>query len=153
MVGQRWIAVICFAFNMGCGAAPAQAQQTAPMSNPVFAQPVTLRGRLGGDVVQMQLQPKKEDMDSVEGSYFVFGGKRNHGNRILLAGEVSRNKVSMEESEDGVDVSGQWDGELNGTTFRGVWQSDDGKLSLDFSLELVSDDRKPMKKIAQHNKK
>lgn len=116
----------------------AQAQQPAPMSNPVFAKPQLLRGKLGKDTVQMQLQPKTEDIDSVEGSYIVLGGKRNHGNKILLAGEINANKLSMEESEDGVDVSGQWDGELTGTTLRGVWQSDDGKISQNFVLELVA---------------
>lgn len=116
----------------------AQAQQPAPLSNSVFAKPLLLRGKLGKDAVQMQLQPKVEDIDSVEGSYRVLGDKRNHGNKILLAGEINANKLSMEESEDGVDVSGQWDGELTGTTLRGVWQSDDGKISQNFVLELVN---------------
>ncbi|MDO8652993.1 MAG: hypothetical protein Q7R66_12460 [Undibacterium sp.] len=116
----------------------AQAQQPTPISNSVFAKPLLLRGKLGKDAVQMQLQPKVEDIDSVEGSYRVLGDKNNHGNKILLAGEINANKLSMEESEDGVDVSGQWDGELTGTTLRGVWQSDDGKISQNFVLELVN---------------
>ncbi|CAN5877622.1 hypothetical protein BH11PSE12_BH11PSE12_19110 [soil metagenome] len=118
-------------------ALPLHSEPVAPMSNAVFAKPVQLRGKLGGDTVQMLLQPKTEDIDSVEGSYIVFGGKRNHGSKILLAGEVSGNKLTMEESEDGVDVSGQWDGELKGNTLRGIWQSDDGKITHEFVLELV----------------
>ena len=102
----------------------------------VFAKPVVLRGSLGNDQVEMQLRPKLDEPDSVEGSYIVFNGKRNHGNKIVVAGEVSGTKVTMEESEDGVDVCGQWDGVLHGSSFRGVWQSDDGKTKLDFNLEI-----------------
>ena len=109
----------------------------APAVVNIFSKPIQLRGKLGKDQVQMRLQPKLEDADSVEGSYIVAGGKRNGGQKILLAGEVSGNKLTMEESEDGVDVSGQWDGELHGHTLRGVWQSDDGKRSEDFVLELM----------------
>ncbi|MES2040562.1 MAG: hypothetical protein V4495_22315 [Pseudomonadota bacterium] len=109
----------------------------APMSNPFFAGAIELRGTMGSDKIRMHIQPKPEDRDSVEGSYVVAGGKRNHGKKILLAGEVSKNKLSMEESEDGVDVSGQWDGELKDNVIRGVWQSDDGKVSKEFVLELL----------------
>ena len=118
-------------------AAKKTAIKFAPMSNPFFAQPIELSGKLGDDRVVMHLQPKTEDRDSVEGSYLLPGSKRNKGGKILLAGEIGGNKLSMEESEDGVDVSGQWDGELSGKTIRGVWQSDDGKLTKDFVLELI----------------
>ena len=121
------------AFSVNCYAV----DTLPPMSNPVFSKQIELRGKLGKDAVQMKLQPKLEDADSVEGSYLVQGGKRNHGNKILLAGEITGNKLTMEESEDGVDVSGQWDGELIGTSLRGTWQSDDGKRSESFALELV----------------
>ncbi|MFZ6779538.1 hypothetical protein ACO0LD_22135 [Undibacterium sp. Ji83W] len=107
------------------------------MSNPFFAGAIELRGTMGSDKIRMHIQPKTEDRDSVEGSYIVAGGKRNQGKKILLAGEVSKNKLSMEESEDGVDVSGQWDGELKDNVIRGVWQSDDGKVSKEFVLELL----------------
>lgn len=126
------------------------ATKFAPMSNPFFARPIELRGKLGDDKVVMHLQPKTEDMDSVEGSYQLPGSKRNKGNKILLAGEVGGNKLSMEESEDGVDVSGQWDGELSGKTIRGVWQSDDGKATKDFVLELL--EKKSAQKLSKQIK-
>lgn len=118
-----WFAAISF-----------QAQAANQVS--VFSKPVVLRGSLGSDQVEMQLRPKLDEPDSVEGSYIVFNGKRNHGNKIVVAGEVSGTKVTMEESEDGVDVCGQWDGVLHGSNFRGVWQSDDGQTKLDFNLEI-----------------
>lgn len=117
----------------------------APMSNPFFAGAIELRGTMGNDKIRMHIQPKPEDRDSVEGSYVVAGGKRNQGKKILLAGEVSKNKLSMEESEDGVDVSGQWDGELKDNIIRGVWQSDDGKVSKEFVLELLPSPKKQTK--------
>ncbi|MFZ6721090.1 hypothetical protein [Undibacterium sp. Ji49W] len=132
---------------------PVQAQPFAPMSNPQFAKPVELRGKLGDDKVTMHIQPKQEDRDSVEGNYVVAGGKRNHGNKILLAGEISGNKLSMEESEDGTDVSGQWDGELKDNVIRGVWQSDDGKVSKDFVLELIPPAKARKNKTAQPQSK
>ncbi|MFZ6640462.1 hypothetical protein ACO0LL_12015 [Undibacterium sp. TC4M20W] len=117
-------------------ASPA-ASRFAPMTNPFFAKEIEFQGKMGDDKIRMHLQPKTEDRDSVEGSYVVAGGKRNQGKKILLAGEVSGNKLSMEESEDGVDVSGQWDGELKDNVIRGIWQSDDGKVSKEFVLELL----------------
>jgi hypothetical protein len=120
-------------------AEPASIQTTrfAPMENPFFAREIEFQGKIGDDKIRMHLQPKTEDRDSVEGSYVVAGGKRNQGKKILLAGEVSGNKLSMEESEDGIDVSGQWDGELKDNAIRGIWQSDDGKVSKEFILELL----------------
>ncbi|MET3117561.1 hypothetical protein AAKU64_001779 [Undibacterium sp. GrIS 1.8] len=103
----------------------------------IFKEAQRWRGKLGEDVVEMRLQPKLEDIDSVEGDYIVFGGNRNKGNKILLAGEVNGTTLTMEESEDGVDVSGQWDGKLEGKILRGKWQSDDGKTIKDFILELM----------------
>lgn len=125
-------------------------QPAAPMSNSFFARQLDLVGKLGEDKVRMHLQPKKEDRDSVEGTYLLPGSKRNNGNKILLAGEIAGNKISMEESEDGVDVFGQWDGELNGNIIRGTWQSDDGKTSKNFELELLPESSR--KKLAMSSK-
>ncbi len=124
------------------------ASRFAPMANSFFAREIEFKGKMGDDKIRMHLQPKAEDRDSVEGSYVVAGGKRNQGKKILLAGEVSGNKLSMEESEDGVDVSGQWDGELKDNVIRGVWQSDDGKVSKEFVLELLSQPKSKKIKVA-----
>lgn len=121
---------------------------SAPLTAAPFAHPVVLRGKLGKDTVQMRLQPKVEDADSVEGEYFVFG----RGIKILLAGEVSGKTLTMEESEDGVDVSGQWDGKLDGKTLRGSWVSDDGSVSKEFILEIQTAVAQPVK-AARSSKK
>lgn len=146
IMGARQLSIGAFFLATLCQSALAEQAVVSPTPGAasIFSKPLQLRGKLGKDQVQMRLQPKLEDADSVEGSYMVAGGKRNSGQKILLAGEVSGNKLTMEESEDGVDVSGQWDGELQGHTLRGVWQSDDGKRSEDFVLELIS---VPVKKV------
>ncbi len=124
-------------------AAPASGTASGASSNTAtpFAAPVVLRGKLGNESVQMRLQPKVEDPDSVEGDYFVFG----KGSKILLAGEASGKALAMEESEDGIDVSGQWDGKLDGKTLRGTWVSDDGSISKEFSLDIQPAGAKPAK--------
>lgn len=128
------------------GAVQAQELQTGgAMSNPVFARAIELRGQLGAKQVRMHLQPKTEDRDSVEGSYVVVAGAQQ-SQKILLAGEVTTDRLSMEESVDGTDVSGQWDGDLQGQTVRGIWLSADGNVRQDFTLEIVNTDPQKTKK-------
>ncbi|MFZ6672329.1 hypothetical protein [Undibacterium sp. Xuan67W] len=128
------VALMCIVLSL---TALAQAQLVKAVTVSVLKQAHQWRGKLGDDTVQMRIQPKVEDIDSVEGDYLVIGSSRNKGNKILLAGEVTGDVLSMEESEDGVDVSGQWDGKLEGRVLRGKWQSDDGKVVKDFVLEMV----------------
>ncbi|MCU6433478.1 hypothetical protein LPB67_06740 [Undibacterium sp. Jales W-56] len=129
------VAVMCLASSSAVYAQAAPPAKSGGVA--ILKQLHQWRGKLGDDVVQMRLQPKVEDIDSVEGDYLVIGSSRNKGNKILLAGEVTGDVLSMEESEDGIDVSGQWDGKLEGKILRGKWQSDDGKVVKDFVLEMM----------------
>lgn len=134
------------------GTVQAQELQTGvAMSNPVFARAIELRGNLGAKQVRMHLQPKTEDRDSVEGSYIIVAGSQQ-SQKILLAGEVTADRLSMEESVDGTDVSGQWDGDLVGHTVHGIWLSADGNVRQDFALEIV-DTESPKKAKKTHSKK
>jgi len=140
-VGLSLIACLCI------GTVQAQELQTAgAMSNPVFARAIELRGHLGTKQVRMHLQPKTEDRDSVEGSYVVVAGTKQ-SQKILLAGEVTADRLSMEESVDGTDVSGQWDGDLQGQTVRGIWLSADGNIRQDFTLEIMNTEPQKTKKL------
>lgn len=94
--------------------------------------PVVMRGTLGGDNIQLTLKPK-EDEDGVSGDYFVFG----QSTRILLAGEVDQNDLAMEESRNGKDVSGQWEGSFSNGIFSGVWSDFDGTVTKPFSLKIT----------------
>lgn len=141
MLSVRLSLIVCLCI----GTVQAQELQTASaMSNPVFARAIELRGQLGAKQVRMHLQPKTEDRDSVEGSYVVAGAQQSQ--KILLAGEVTADRLSMEESVDGTDVSGQWDGDLQGQTVRGIWLSADGNVRQDFTLEIVNTDPQKTKK-------
>jgi hypothetical protein len=122
-------AAICLGLPVFVGAVQ---QEAASASKAIFARPVILRGTLGEAQMQASLRAKAE-MDGIEGEYFVFGGPGT----VLLAGEIEGEDVFLEESENGTDVSGQWDGKLAGDTITGEWQSADGKTKKPFSLKIV----------------
>lgn len=105
-----------------------------PVAAPaLFGKPVSLRGTLGAVQVQVNVRPKAEIDEGIEGEYFVFGRSQ----KILLAGELEGEDVFLEESENGTDVSGQWDGKHIGDTIQGIWLSADGLISKPFTLQVV----------------
>lgn len=129
-------AAICLGMTSAIGNAAQQEQTASPKT--IFASPVLLRGVLGDVQMQASLRPKTETDEGIEGEYFVFGGSGT----VLLAGEVDAEGVFLEESQNGVDVSGRWDGKLTGDTIAGEWQSVDGKVTKPFSLKIVRGDDK-----------
>lgn len=101
---------------------------------PLFVKPVFLRGTVGETNIQVNIRPKENIDEGLEGEYFIFG----HSPKILLAGEMEGNTLFMEESENGTDISGQWDGKLDGDTLTGTWMSADGLMTKPFSLKVIS---------------
>jgi hypothetical protein len=97
----------------------------------VLSKPVLLRGTLGAERVQISLKPKADE-DGLEGKYFVFGQSA----QILLAGEVDQNDLMMEESHNGKDVSGQWEGSFKNGLLSGTWSTLDGSVAKPFSLKV-----------------
>ena len=114
-------------------AGTAQAADASPAAGGIFARPVVLRGTLGDAQIQMKLQPKADPAEGIEGEYIVFG----RSGHILLAGETESSGLLMEESENGTDLSGQWEGQQDGAAVRGTWQSADGSVSKPFMLSPV----------------
>jgi len=106
---------------------------TSAAESQTVAKPLQLRGTLGDAQIQMRLQPKEDIADGWEGSYFRFG----HSLTVLLAGELEGGELALEESENGTDVSGQWNGTLRGDTLAGEWMSADGTVTKPFSLNVV----------------
>ena len=155
MIG--WLNKLVFGATMATGALAAPAPVIAPTvpmaQSPAAAllgQPATLRGTLGTTRIQMQLRLKVPIEDGIEGDYFLFGQTR----KILLAGETENDILTMEESENGTDISGQWDGKIDGHTIRGTWQSADGSISKPFELTItrgtaVASKKPPSKRIAR----
>jgi len=47
------------------------------------------------------------------------------------------NQLFMEESENGTNISGQWDGKLEGDSLVGSWMSADGTITKPFTLKAV----------------
>lgn len=106
-------------------AAPGSLQQL------LMSHTLVLRGQIDGRDIQLSLQPKKNE-DGVEGRYFFFGGSPE----ILVAGEVAGDDLLMEESLNGKDVSGQWEGHRQGQSITGTWSNADGSVSKPFALQL-----------------
>lgn len=128
-------------------ATPAAAA-AAPAIPALFLKPVFLRGTLGDAKVQVSIRPKADIGEGVEGEYFVFGRSL----KILLAGEIEGDALFMEESENGTDISGQWDGKLQGDTLSGKWTSADGASNKPFSLQVIANSAS-VKKISAKTKK
>ena len=116
-----------------CACIVAGGAQAADAAGGLFSRPVLLRGTLGEANIQMQVRPKDDPAEGIEGQYIVFG----RSGHILLAGETDADALLMEESENGTDVSGQWEGRQEGGEVRGTWQSADGSVSRPFVLRPV----------------
>jgi len=126
-------------YTLLCLGLLAGAAQAADASSGLFARPVVLRGTLGEARIQMQLRPKADPAEGLEGDYIVFG----RSGHILLAGETEADGLLMEESENGTDVSGQWEGRQDGASVRGTWQSADGSVSKPFVLKAIDAGARP----------
>jgi hypothetical protein len=99
----------------------------------LFARPVTLQGTLNGAPIRMELHLKPQETEALEGSYSTT----DQGARVLLAGEFEEDALMMEESVNGHDVSGLWDGVYDGLTLTGNWSSVDGSVSRPFILRIT----------------
>lgn len=132
----RFITVLLLAVSIGVTAAHAATTAEAAESagKMLFVKPVALRGTLGGEQIQVNLRTKAEIEDGIEGDYFRFGSSQ----KVLLAGEIEGEELFLEESENGTDVSGQWEGKLAGNLITGEWQSADGTISKPFQIRIVS---------------
>lgn len=116
-------------------AAPATQTAPAPGANvpALFHKPVFFRGVVGDINVQVNIRPKADIDEGIEGEYFIFG----NSHKILLAGEIEGDQLFMEESENGTNISGQWDGKLEGDSLVGSWMSADGTITKPFTLKAV----------------
>lgn len=114
-------------------AKPATKPEQSESAAKLFSQQVLLRGTLGTRQIQMRLQPHPEFEGSVQGGYFEFGQSQ----KIALAGEYQDDQLSMEESVNGTNVSGQWNGSLIGNTYSGNWYAEDESSSIPFVLTVT----------------
>lgn len=115
------------------GLANAVADEKPVSAAEVFSKLRVFRGTLGETPIQATVRPKEIVDEGLEGEYFIFGRSQ----KILLAGELDGNSIFLEESENGTNISGQWEGKLEGDTIQGTWLSADGSISRPFNLKLV----------------
>jgi hypothetical protein len=131
---MRWrdLAAVFLLLGLNAGlAAAADDSAAATLEQSLMGHALVLRGEIDGRRIQLSLQPKKNE-DGLEGRYFFFGDSAD----ILVAGEVEGDDLVMEESLNGRDVSGQWEGHRQGKTIAGTWSSADGSVTKPFSLQL-----------------
>ncbi len=125
-----------------CALAPLSQAQTRPPETapPVPAHPAgkflpgVYRGQLGKSQIEMVLRLQTDAEDSVEGSYFVFG----EGQTVEVVGEFEDDRFSLEESRNGTDVSGTWEGRIEGGRISGSWADGDERVHLPFTIERVA---------------
>lgn len=130
-------ALLAVAMSCACAAGLPAAGANEPGGKSVQSIPVpksvVLRGTLGDAPMQMNLRPKADVAEGWEGDYFLFGQSA----RILLAGEFEEGEIAMEESENGIDVTGQWNGKFSGDTLVGEWMSVNSTTIKPFKLKIV----------------
>lgn len=132
------------AANLPAAASMATAAPETPSdTETLFAHAPVFKGNLGDLKVQVSLRQKDDMREGLSGTYFVFGASQ----QILLAGEFDRDgTIFLEESENGRNVSGQWDGKLTDDTFSGTWSSFDGTVSKPFVLKIIPVNQLPPSK-------
>ncbi len=118
-------------------AADASAAVNGAAFSRLLARPAVFKGTLNGAPIEMQLRLKADETAAVEGNY-VLNGQAGH---VLVAGEFEQDALMMEESVNGKDVSGLWDGVYDGKSLRGNWSSLDGETLRPFVLTPVRDGR------------
>ncbi len=105
--------VLCgagWAVSAGAGAHDALAP------NPAFAHYPHYVGTLGGKRIVLRLGVKPDEPDELNGEYQYVP----QGPSMLVAGARDGNTLTLEESDDGTEISGQWvaqfadDGSLSG---------------------------------------
>jgi hypothetical protein len=106
---------------------PATASATSAFHAGVY------RGTLGGKNVQAIIDVEAGAEQSLTGTYFVFG----EGTTVLLAGEFENDDLYLEESRDGKNVSGVWNGKIRGEHLVGTWSEDGDKAEVPFDLTRV----------------
>lgn len=114
-------------------AAAATATANGVAFSHLLAHPVVFKGTLAGAAIEMQLRLKPDESAALEGSY-ILSGQTGH---VLVAGEFEQDALMMEESVNGKDVSGLWDGLYDGKTLTGNWSSLDGTVLRPFVLMPV----------------
>jgi hypothetical protein len=149
VMGLKHRMLLAAAMSCACAVSLPAAAADAPAVN-AFAgktgqakpvsKPLVLRGTLGDAQIQMNLRPKADEADGWEGNYFFFGQSA----KILLAGEYEDGEIAMEESENGTDVSGQWNGKFSGDTLVGEWMSVNGTTIKPFKMKIVPEAGKPL---------
>ena len=123
----------------GCNESAANPAANVSTPSPVRPRIVagTYRGTFGSQThANWSLTLDSDADDSVHG-WYTLGDSVAHGERVLLAGEFEDEALTLEESHNGVDVSGHWDAVLSGDGFSGQWSDINGENPVDVQLHRI----------------
>jgi hypothetical protein len=95
------------------------------------------RGTLGTTPIELVLTLDTSAEDSVDGWYVPLGAAPSTANRVLVAGEFEKDALSMEESHNGVDVSGTWSATLSKGGINGTWTDAEGEHEMPVMLKRI----------------
>jgi hypothetical protein len=128
-----WWLARSLASSSAPGAGSAAAPSSAPAPRVVAG---FYRGTFGSNTIEMTLTQDKDAEDSVHGWYVILGSANPE--RVQLAGEWEDDTLSMEESRNGIDVSGSWSAIFNDDGFAGQWSDINGEHATDIALHRVN---------------
>lgn len=122
---------------VGVAAGAAPSTDPVPASTPAVPRVVAgvYRGTFGSNTIEMTLTEDKDSEDSVHGWYVLLDSA--HPERVQLAGEWEDDTLTMEESRNGIDVSGSWSAIFSDDGFSGQWSDINGEHATDVVLHRV----------------
>ena len=144
MMKVRIATAVALVAQLAVVAADAQTPAQAPAATCLQPAEVTQQHLLGlwraqfdglGQGATLLLEPHPELRDSVRGAI------NRHGERAVVAGDVEQGEFTLEESENGINISATWVGDVVagscGHEIRGTWQSAAGTAPLGFVLRKI----------------
>jgi hypothetical protein len=132
--GRTFVGFLALALT-ACSSSAVQRDETHQLS-PVPVAGV-YRGTLGATTIELVLTLDTTAEDSVDGWYVPVGVAPSPANRVLVAGEFEMDALSMEESHNGVDVSGTWSATVSKGGIDGTWSDAEGEHEMPVMLKRM----------------
>lgn len=103
--------------------------------DPAFAHYPQYRGTMNGQAIVLRIGPKPDDPDELNGEYEYLP----RGPVLLIAGARNGNTLTLEESDDGTRISGQWVGFFaDKGSLSGERMDPDNSHAVSFELQATS---------------
>lgn len=115
--------------------APAPDARPRLVPDPAFARYPQYRGTLGARPIVLRMGVKPDDPDGLNGEIALLADGTAPAQVLLIAGARDGDTLTLEESDDGVRISGQWVGVIAADGgMSGERMNNDGSISTPFDL-------------------